>query len=322
MTDFDALLRAALQEQIREAGPSSVGLASIESMVAGRREFERIYAIETGPEQVRLDLHLEGPNVVRNATRADWFSRFLSSLEAAVDATAHHLAGKGKRLPDLLVTGALPGSVRVVLQVPDAARPSRVGSTPEMVDSSTVLSQAVRTVAGALVAAGVEDSPDNDTLIAAVETMPKTAKLRLSTLARTVDRADWEIRGNISQRHREPEEFRVSQRGIRRLASALKAEISEPERVTVIGRIDGVRYSLSTLWLIPNEGTRTVAVMVPSAELLDEAAALNASHALVRVQLDVYRAISPDGAMVSASRSLVSIVAEPEPIEAVQTPAF
>lgn len=322
MTGFDELLRDALREQLSEAGDLSLGLASIEAMTFGNPEYQRIFAEETAPEQVRLDLHLEGPGVVGNSTRADHFARFISTLERTVDATAHHLAGPRKRLPELLVTGAMPGSVRVVVQVPDAPKPSRVGATEAMVSSTSVLSQAVRTVTGVLVAAAADDSPDSDTLIAATERMPKSAKMSLTTLARTVDKADWQIRGNIAQRQQHLEEFRLDNRGARRLVSALKAEISEPERIHVIGRLDGVRYSLATVWLTPNEGTRTVAITVPSATLLDEAAALAAAHKLVRAELDVYREQASDGSTLRTSRALVGLAEEVEDGAGEQMTAF
>lgn len=312
MTEFSELLRSAIREQLAEGGDDLLGLASIEAMTLGNPEFERVFAEETAPEQVRLDLHLEGAGVIRNSTRADMFGRFISTLERTVDATAHHLAGRGRRLPELLVTGAMPGSVRVVVQVPDAPKPRRVGATEAMVSSTSVLSQAVRTVTGVLVAAAADDSPDSDTLIASTERMPKSAKISLASLAKTIDQADWQIRGNIAQRHQHLEEFRLDHRGARRLVSALKAEVSEPERVSVIGRLDGVRYSLATAWLTPNEGTRTVAITVPSAALLDEAAALAAAHKLVRAYLDVYREQASDGSTLRTSRALVGLTEETE----------
>lgn len=310
MSEHDELLRAALRAE--QADPHTLGFSSIAAVIADSPHHRDIYLEETAPEQVQLDLHLGGEGVFGSATRADFFSRFVGNIEKAVDSTAHHLAGRRRNLPELLISGALPGSVRVVLQVPDTPPAKNAGGTGALFDPTSVLSQAVRSVAGVLAAAAGEDSPDDDPLLASTQSMPRIAKAHLTTLARTAERAHWIIEGTVTQRHHSPERFRVERRGVQRLATALSAEVGGPEREILIGRLDGVRYSLSTLWLIPASGTRALAISVPTADLLDEAAALNAAHALVRVEVDVYRAVTQDGGTMRTSRALVSITAEPE----------
>ncbi|PND54284.1 hypothetical protein CRM90_28785 [Mycobacterium sp. ENV421] len=149
LTD-DELLRSAIRYEY-EHFPDTADFAlgqMYSGTIQGYLAAERVWAEETAPEQVELDLHLEGTGVRGHATRADKLATFVAGVNDATKAIVRdrlHLSALNR---NLLVHGLGPGSVRVVLRADtlfegDAKRVP-LGGTSQFASSPD--SEALRTI--------------------------------------------------------------------------------------------------------------------------------------------------------------------------------
>lgn len=125
------------------------------------------------------------------------FTRFVSGISEAVKETAKARAGRKTYRENLLIEGATPGWVRVVLRVATPMIPK--GQTvDEETAASTVDSDALRTVASILALAS---DPDLDTPLAAeIAELPIKARTALKRVAHASQQGGWAVRGMIRQR--------------------------------------------------------------------------------------------------------------------------
>ncbi|MEW1882174.1 hypothetical protein AB0O58_21040 [Rhodococcus sp. NPDC080181] len=304
--DVEARLRVALQYT---TGDDEADRALRGSLLAGivgdNQELLNVFVEEAGPEQAEFDVHLDGPGVENNATSAKSFSAFVAGLSEAVKETAKHRAGKGRYSEGLLIEGATPGSVRVVLRAPTP----KIDPT-QQVDSrttaSSVDSDALRSIAAILSHAS---DPDVDSpLVAEIADLPKGARKGLRRAIRSSRQAGWTIDGTVRQRRVGLSTVALTPNGATRLELELDSRVDSQKSETMIGTIDGFRRSIGTLYFIP-EGRPPISAAVLDNTLAIQVAQLAAQEgATVRAIFNVVESRLPGDPGVSRqSRSLISI---------------
>lgn len=305
----DDLLRAAIRYEY-EHFPDTADFALgqlYSGTVQGDPAAERVWAEETAPEQVELDLHLEGAGVRGHATRADKLATFVAGVNDATKAIVRERLQLNALNRNLLIHGLGPGSVRVVLRA-DApldgdAKHVPLGGTSQFASSPD--SEALRTIARLFTnasssAAGVGSD---------VRDLPIKARRGLLRSTSAMRTAGWDIAGQIRQRGLGSTEVAFTQAGAALLGSELKNYNYDSERGWAIGTIDGFRRSLGSLYLTPS-GTKTpLAVNVSDLDTLAAAARLAAEEGVVvQVQIETVRALSSEeSTRMTTSRSLLQI---------------
>jgi hypothetical protein len=264
-----------------------------------------IYEREVGPEQAEVDLHLSGPGVEANATNAHQFSRFVSGVSDAVKETAKARAGRKSYRENLLIEGATPGSVRVVLRV--AAPAITKGQTvDEATATSTIDSDALRTVASILAHAS---DPDLDTpLVAEIAELPIKARTALKRVANASQHGGWTVRGMIRQRRVGAADLELTSDGATRLKIELEVAHEKRRRETRTGTIDGFRWSLGTLYFDPVDAQAFTAGVMESRVAQEVTRLMNDPELRVSADFDVVESYLPgDQKRSRVSRVLTGI---------------
>jgi hypothetical protein len=249
----DRELEASLVDALRyTSGDRNSDRAVRESIRAGIVGHDaaliNIYEREVGPEQAEVDLHLVGPGIADHTANARQFSLFVSGISDAVKETAKARAGRQRYRDNLLIEGATPGSVRVVLRVASPEVPEKQTVDDETVASS-VDSDALRTVASILAHAS---DPDLDTPLAAeIAELPIKARTALKRVANASQDGGWAVRGMIRQRRIGAADLELTSDGATRLRIELEVAQEKRRRETRTGTIDGFRWSLGTLYFDP-----------------------------------------------------------------------
>lgn len=308
----EQLLRSALRELSGDGRQERLMRQSIFAAIASDERLRDVYAEETGPRQVALDLHLAGAGVTEHHTNASAFGQFIARIADAVKEAAKGIAGQARYSAGLLVDAPAPGSLRVVLRAPEPKQEPGTDGELEL-GASTADSQALRLIAGAMSAASETDDPDSDDLRSSVEVLPSGARTPLRSAARIAQQAGWDITGVVAQRHHAAEPMTLSMRGAKRLTDMLERDAGTPQPETVIGHVDGLKYSLATMWFMPAGTQRSVRASVPTPDLLDAVAAL-VKHDRVTAVFDTYSSFrESDGRVFVQARVLRSIDAVEEP---------
>ncbi|MFD6445072.1 hypothetical protein ACFWEJ_08215 [Promicromonospora sp. NPDC060204] len=262
------LLRSALRETTGDPEIDEFVQASLFAGIAKDPEAVRVFREETAPEQVVVDLHLEGGEVTEHSTNAGRFARFVQRISQATSAVAKDVAGAARYPENLLIDALAPGSVRVVLRAPgiptDKGRPAF-----EDLPVSTADSTALRRIAGILThASTTSDAADDELLPALVRELPARARSLLESASTEMLKAGWEVAGTVRQRRYSEEDVTVTQRGVARLKSVLKFAPSDPARESIVGTIDGFKYSLGVIYFSPADSRRGFSAVVHTDALL------------------------------------------------------
>jgi hypothetical protein len=264
-----------------------------------------IYEREVGPAQAEVDLHLDGPGVQDNATNARQFSRLVSGLSEAVKETAKARVGRKSYRDNLLIEGATPGSVRVVLRVATPVIPK--GQTvDESTVASSVDSDALRTVASILVHAS---DPDLDTPLAAeIAELPMKARTALKRVANASQQGGWGVRGSIRQRQVGAADLELTADGAIRLRLELEGAQEKRRTERRVGTIDGFRWSLGTLYFDPLDVPAFTAGVMESRIAQAVTRLMNDPALRVAADFDVVESFLPgDQTRTRVSRVLTDI---------------
>lgn len=297
MTD---LLRDALRESTGDARADKMAHETIRAgIVRDDPQLLQVWVEEVGPPQALLDLHLGGPGVDGHSTNASDFGHFITSVADAVKETAKGISGMGKYSAELLIEGATPGSVRVVLKAPPRQAKDEDAAVEEV---SSVDSQALRAIAQVLAVASEEDGPDGGPLDASVQGLPAAARVRLKTAIEYVRRSAWEIDGSIQQRHKGIGKVELTHDGAVRLSRALQKGHEEMAVERILGTVDGLKHSLGVMWFAP-EGGRSFSATVLEDRLLSKVASLAATPELsVIAVFDTFTTVA-EGSTTLAKKS-------------------
>jgi len=264
-----------------------------------------IFEREVGPEQAEVDLHLAGPGVERNAANARQFSLFVSGISDAVKETAKARVGRTRYRDNLLIEGATPGSVRVVLRVatPELAEGQAVD---EETVASSVDSDALRTVASILAHAS---DPDLDTPLAAeIAELPVKARTALKRVANASQHGGWTVQGMIRQRGVGAADLALTNDGATRLRIELEVAQEKRRRETRTGTIDGFRWSLGTLYFDPVDAPAFTAGVMESRVAQEVTSLMNDPELRVSADFDVVESYLPgDQTRSRVSRVLTGI---------------
>lgn len=308
LTDDD-LLRSAIRYEY-EHFPDTADFAlgqMYSGTIQGDPAAERIWVEETAPEQVELDLHLEGAGVRGHATRADKLATFVAGVNDATKAIVRdrlHLSALNR---NLLIQGLSPGSVRVVLRAntPLDGDGKHVPLSGTSQFAASPDSEALRTIARLFTNAS-SSAPAVGSDVRDLPIKARRGLLRATSAMRT---AGWDIAGQIRQRGLGSTDVAFTQAGAAQLASELKIYQYDTESAWAIGTIDGFRRSLGSLYFTPAGTKSPLAVNVSDADTLAAAARLAADeHAVVRALIETVRALSgEESTRVTASRSLLQI---------------
>lgn len=264
-----------------------------------------IYEREVGPEQAEVDLHLVGPGVEDNATNARQFSLFVSGMSEAVKETAKARTGRDRYRDNLLIEGATPGSVRVVLRVA-TPRIAKGQTVDEETAASSVDSDALRTVASILVHAS---SSESDTPLAAeIAELPLKARIALKRVANASQHGGWGVRGSIRQRRVGAADLELTTDGALRLRLELEGAQEKRRRETRVGTIDGFRWSLGTLYFEPEGAARFTAGVMETRIAQAVTRLMNDPEQRVSAEFDVVESFLPgDQTRSRVSRVLTAI---------------
>lgn len=303
------LLRDALNESTEVEELDIMARSSILMGVVGDDpHLLQVFEEETGPEQVELDLHLDGAGVIGHSTNALAFSTFVSRLAEAVKETAKDIAHFPRYNAGLLIEGATPGSVRVVLKAPT---PPTTQDLPPTTSVSSVDSEALRRIARVMTLASEpeDEAPDDEPLNAAIQQLPIKARTKLKSAAEQAIKTDWEIDGSIRQRHFGRDRVELSPRGANRLRTALLSAHEEFTTERAFGTVDGLKHSLGVMWFKPEVASRSFQATVAEDLMLSHVAELAADpDQRVLAIFDTYSSfLGTSGSVVKKSRLLRSI---------------
>ncbi|MDP5226706.1 MULTISPECIES: hypothetical protein [Arthrobacter] len=277
-----------------------------------------LFDLHQGPRQAELDLHLEGGGVAGHTTDAKHFLDFTSNLVHAISSASKHVQGYAKSRLPLLIEGASPGSVRVVLKSADAFVPTTqmIGAKPlfEDIRCDTSDSVALREVAYALTGASDADDIGDEALGNALHRLPSSAHRPLKNAIETALTADWEISGTVRQRGIGRRPVSLTKRGANRLKAVLSpARVIEQTEV-LEGLFDGYRISESRMWLHHARRASALPILVPTNDLLQNVIRLGrlreaGNDVSVKVIVKITQKFSQSsGKVMSTARELVSIV--------------
>lgn len=312
MTAAD-LLRAAIQE-IREAArehgwderTTQFALGqTYAGTVKGDAELEAVWSAETGPAQARLDLHLTEGSVQGHAAPADKFAALVAGVADATREVARKRLGRRGHPSALLVRGAAPGSVRLVLEVAAHADDTNPGS---MVDTSTVDSEALRQVAAIL--ANADDMSDDSTITAQIGPLSGQARKALRRAADQIAAQHWHVTGTLEQRGFAPAEVAISPAGASRLAVELQQAPLAPKPTTLFGQVDGTIDIEGIVWFKPEVGRR-FRCTATDQEVAQAALALQQGHPRVQADFLVYESFSSSNDVLTRSWELRAIAGAP-----------
>lgn len=299
-------LRAALRYSTGDPASDELMRGSIRAGIVGNDlELMDVYEQEVGPEQAEVDLHLDGPGVDEHATSAKRFADFIAGISEAVKETAKHRAGKGRYTEGLLIEGATPGSVRVVLKAP---RPKidPDATIDERTSASSVDSDALRSIAAILTHAS-DPEPDSP-LVAEIADLPPRARDGLRRAIRSSRKAGWIVDGTMRQRRIGLQPIHLSSDGATRLSIELDSRIESTRQERLVGRIDGFRRSLGTIYFAP-EGRAIITAGVIESEITTKVTELFTDpDAEIEAVFNVVESRLPgDKSQVRTSRTLTSI---------------
>jgi hypothetical protein len=271
------LLRAALRTSTGDDQADELARASLLAGVVGDDpELLRVFQEETGPTQAELDLHLPGVEGDPHATRADWFGTFVNRMGVAVKDVSKSMTDKSRMAVALRVVAPAPGSVRVVLKAPIA--PEGEAEIERVGDGQSVESKALRTVAVLMdLAERGSQEPGETPLTSAAQKLSGQARKSVRAVATSVARAGWDVEGELRQRGQAPESIRLSASGALSLIAEMDKRVETTRPEIIVGRIDGQRHSLGTMWLLPEGKRRAVEAFVADDSLLSEVAELGAN---------------------------------------------
>lgn len=295
------LLRNALTQSTGDPQVDAITRASIRAGIVGDDDgLQNVYDDIVGPRQAELELHLTGPGVDGHATNAESLSDLVAGVSEVVKEASKAKAGLQRRTQNLLVEGVTPGSVRLVLRVPDPPNQA------EGLSGSSTDSDALRAVAAVLDAATI----DEDEMASKLTDFPPGAMSALRKITRATKRSKWGIEGRIRQRGFGSATIHFSPQGAARLDEGLSARTTTESTEFVVGRLDGFRRSLGAMYIIPDHG-RPVPVSVRDSDLLGQVSRLAAETdptARVRAEVRVKRsATTGTSPRVHTSRTLLSI---------------
>ncbi|MCQ4150246.1 hypothetical protein [Rhodococcus qingshengii] len=306
------LLRLAIRDASQDPETEQFELGQIYAgLVSGSEELEEVWQEETSPEQAELDLHLTGPGVVGHSTRADHLADFVSGINTAMKAIARERLGLKSHPRNLLIEGATPGSVRVVLRAQAGPAPNPKTDDNPMPgterQATNVDSEALRTIARLFTNAS--DPDGQPSVLAEVRDLPPAARKAIRRSVIASRKGEWEIDGLIRQRTLGASPIAFTKDGARVLEQELKQHDYESVVRWSTGTIDGFRRSLGTFYFTPNIGERSFAVSVHDSAVLAKAAALAADEGIqVRVQIETITATDgPEKDRTTTSRLLLDI---------------
>jgi hypothetical protein len=245
----EELVRAAIREAVESRDEFALG--SLYGLIRTARD-EQVFREESAPEQVLLDMHLSGPGIKGHATSAQSFATFVRRVSQATKFTARDIAGTAAYAERLLIEGVGPGSVRVVLRVPDTVK-----SQTETFDASDVESadsSALRLIARVFTNASADEGEGEVALVAQVHVFPQSAQRALKSAVTEVLRAGWEVHGELLRRRQPVEEMNLTNAGAAKLHRAIKFSPGAPEREVRVGSWDGHRTSRGIAYFAPNDG--------------------------------------------------------------------
>ncbi|MEE6167424.1 MULTISPECIES: hypothetical protein [unclassified Mycolicibacterium] len=308
----EALLRDFQEALLTPSGNAELDKITRENLLMSTRgdgtlisEWHRL----VGAEQAVLDLHLTGAGTVGNATRADKFSSFVSNIGNTVQLAARGATGRARYPHNLLVEGAQPGSVRVVLRAPIPKLPKNQ-QVDDLTLASSVDSDALRLIA--TIIAHANDVAQDSVLTGAIQALPDEARVPLRKAMTAVQTAGWELRGNISQRGFGYNELALSTQGAARLRAELDAETVTTFTQEMFGRISGSKDIEGLLWFDP-EGGREFRAVVEDPDLRRKVVQLQLDHPRVFAKFDVVESRTEGGEEISlrTSRTLRSVSLAP-----------
>jgi hypothetical protein len=308
----EALFRDFQEALLTPSGNAELDRITRESLLVSARGDEQLISEWhrlVGAEQAVLDLHLAGAGTVGNATRADKFAAFISNIGNTVQLTARGRTGRRAYPRKLLVEGAQPGSVRVVLRAPVPELPKH----QQVADStlaSSVDSDALRLIA--TIIAHADDLAQDAVMAGAIQSLPDAARIPLRKAMTVVQTAGWEVRGNISQRGFGYNPLELSTQGAARLRAGLDANTETTFTEEMFGRISGSKDIEGLVWFDP-EGGREFRAVIEDAELRRTVVQLQLDHPRVFARFNVVESRAEGGEEITlrTSRTLRSVSLAP-----------
>lgn len=294
-------------------------LQSLQMSSQGNQELDKLFAQVTSPAEATAHIHITELFSLRNHTAdAVDLSDFIRSVADAVKAQARNLSGNKKRSSRLLVSAFQPGSLDVVFEVPPLPIERDVQSetlpAEELGNIESVDLIALNDVMDVL---SVASDPEDDSLNSKLSQMPLEARRALRGIARTVDRANWDIQGDISTLTGRDMKVRLSGKGAVRLNGVLTSMPEPEEAETLTGYIDGYRRSDGKLYLRKQiDSKKSSAVEVNTPNLIQQVSQY-AVNGETKYNLAVLKSEVSDelGAVVKTKRVLESITPIQEEIQ-------
>jgi len=280
---------AALRSRSDDPELDELARYSVLASITGDEVLESAAVVEVGPEQAELDLHLEGPSVTDHSAKAEPFGIFIARTAEAVKEMSKTKLGRKSYTTDLLVSAAMPGSLRVVLKAPN--RRDKAHAPFEGSSVSNVESDALRTIAILFSQAGADSGSDGDSLVTAtIEQLPPAARERVRSAVGELARSGWSVNGELRQRGVGIVKIHLAtDRAVHLKDELAQTETTVERDIKMTGKIDGTRRFTGSMWFQPDKAEKPFAATVTDAKLLERVNELNATpNVSVRATFEKY----------------------------------
>ena len=235
----------------------------------------------------KLELHLEGGDIIGHTASAEPFSRFIRTLNQAVKDVTKSIFGIPSLTSSLRVTPAL-GSVVLVIEPPINGREYERQVATEPVERAETAG--LRRLVSLMAVASEDDDPTSSQINASLHDLSGAARISLAAFAKSAADAQYDLSGSWTDSENGVAQVKFSPTAASRLQRAAKETTDRIDRQTVTGRVDGWEWSSLRVKFIPAQGrgfrasvperlAPTVARMVASPD--QEVIALFAVHTSV-----------------------------------------
>lgn len=200
----------------------------------------------------KLELHIEGGDVVGNTTSADPFARLIRTLDQVVKDLTKSIFGISRLSSTLRVTPVL-GSVVLIVEPPendDREYRRQVASGP--VERAEIAG--LRRLVSVMVIASEDDDPTSSQINASIHDLNGSARNSLAAFAKATADARYELSGSWTDAEDGVAYVKLSPAAASRLQRAARETTDRVDRETITGKVDGWEWSSARVKFIPNQG--------------------------------------------------------------------
>ena len=200
----------------------------------------------------KLELHIEGGDIVGHTTSAEPFARLIRTLDQAVKDLTKSIFGMPRLSSSLRITPAL-GSVVLVVEPPSDGNldyKRQVASEP----AERAETAGLRRLVSLMAVASEDDDPTSSEINASLHDLNGSARASLASFAKAAADARYDLSGSWRDSQNGVAEIKLSPTAAQRLQRAARETTDRVDHETITGMVDGWEWSSSRVKFIPTKG--------------------------------------------------------------------